>query len=180
MEPVKQHQILVSDPPGDEPRSSDPLVVLEHQHTVTLGYVRELDDAARSIREKGFTAAAFESIVGVAAVLGEFLRRHDELEEKHLFPAVGKIDPQTLKSFRDEHRVIHNLMGKLLSLVRDIEGGKIRGSSVGDLLRTVREIVALMRRHIIHENDILYPLIRETLGAAEIARIRNSIGMLEI
>ena len=170
---------MIGDPPGDGPGSSDPLVVLEHQHARALGFLREIDDAARSIREKGFTAGAFESIAGVAVVARDYLGRHIELEEEHLFPAVAKSDPAALKLFREEHRTIRGLLEKLFALVRDIEGGRIRGSSVVDLLRTVRELVALFRRHMIHENDIIYPLIRETLGPAEIARIRNSMKTLE-
>lgn len=162
--------------PDDGPApNADPLVVLEHQHAAALGSVRELDDAARSIRERGFTAGAFESIAAAGSFLEEFFRKHDGLEELHLFPVIERIDPAQAKAFREEHRTMRNLFAGLLACVRDIEGGKIHGSSVGDLLRTTGEIVTLLRRHIIHENDILYPLIREKLSAADIDRLRGSI-----
>jgi hemerythrin-like domain-containing protein len=74
---------------------------------------------------------------------------------------------------------MRNLFTGLMALVRDIEGGRIHGSSVGDLLRTSGEIVTLVRRHIIHENDILYPLIREKLSAAEIESLRHSMPAFE-
>jgi hemerythrin-like domain-containing protein len=168
------HTTLVHDPPkAGQP--SNPLIGLEHQHTIVLGSVRELDDAARSIREKGFTAGAFESIAVAAAFLDECFRKHDALEEKHLFPAIEKTDPAQARAFREEHRSMRNLFTGLLALVRDIEGGRIHGSSVGDLLRMSREIVTLVRRHVIHENDILHPLIREKLSAAEIEALRHSM-----
>jgi hemerythrin-like domain-containing protein len=175
MQNTAKHQVLVHDPPGVRTRSADPLIVLEHQHAVALDSVRELDEAARSIRERGFTAGAFESIAAAGSFLDGYFRKHDALEEKHLFPAVERIDPAQAKAFREEHRVMRNLFAGLLSLVADIEGGRIHGSSVGDLLRTAKEVVTLLRKHIIHENDILYPLIREKLSAAEIDLIRSSM-----
>ena len=170
-----KYQIQIHDRSGGPSRNEDPLAVLVHQHAVTLGSVRDLDEAARSIREKGFTADAFESISRVATFLDEFFKRHERLEEQYLFPAAAKVDPQQVRLFREEHRRMRSLFSSLLSLVRDIEGGRIHGTSVGDLLRTVGEIVTLMRRHIIHQNDALYPLIREKLSEAEIEQLRNSM-----
>jgi len=160
---------------GGSGTPTNPLVLLELQHSIALGSVRGLDDAARSIREKGFTAAAFESIASTAAFLDDFFRKHDALEEKYLFPAIEKVDPAQAKAFREEHRSMRNLFAGLLAIVRDIESGRIHGTSVGDLLRTSAGIVTLVRRHIIHENDILYPLTRENLSAAEIESLRRSI-----
>jgi hemerythrin-like domain-containing protein len=171
------HKPLIHAPSGGD--AANPLVILEHQHSVALGSVGELDDAARSIREKGFTAGAFESIARAASFLDDFFRKHDELEERHLFPVIERLDPAQAKAFREEHRSMRNLFAGLLALVRDIEGGRIHGSSVGDLLRTSGEIVTLVRRHIIHENDILYPLIREKLSPAEIEGLRHSMPALE-
>ncbi|HLF14136.1 MAG TPA: hemerythrin domain-containing protein [Bacteroidota bacterium] len=179
MQRTPKHQVLIHDHSERQANSADPFIVLERQHTVTLGSVRELDEAARSIREKGFTAGAFDSISRAASFLEEFFRKHDALEEKHLFPAVERYDPEQVRAFREEHRTIRNLFAGLLSLVRDIEGGRIHGSSVGDLLRTVREIVTLLRRHIIRESDILYPLIRKKLSAAEIDSIRKAMPAAE-
>ena len=175
MSRVNPYQPLVRTPAGGHGRTDDPLFVLEQQHSLALGSVGELDDAARSIREKGFTAAAFESIAAAASFLDDFFRKHDELEETHLFPAIERHDPDQAKTFREEHRSMRNLFAGLIAIVADIEGGRIHGSSVGDLLRTSREIVTLVRRHIIHENDILYPLMREKLSAVEIERIRHSM-----
>jgi hemerythrin-like domain-containing protein len=176
---TEPYKPLTHDPSDGQARAADPLIVLEHQHSVALGSVGELDDAARSIREKGFTAGAFESIANVAVFLDDYFSRHDALEEKHLFPAIEKADPAQAKAFREEHRSMRSLFTGLMALVRDIEGGRIHGSSVGDLLRTSGEIVTLVRRHIIHENDILYPLIREKLSAAEIESLRHSMPAFE-
>lgn len=175
MQPTRKYQVQVHDRHDGPPRGDDPLATLVHQHAVTLGSVRDLDEAARSIREKGFTAEAFESIARVAAFLDEFFRKHESLEEEHLFPAAAKIDPHQVRLFREEHRRMRNLFSGLLSLVGEIEGGRIHGSSVGDLLRTVAEIVTLLRRHIIHENDVLFPLIRDKLSRAEIEQLRKSM-----
>jgi hemerythrin-like domain-containing protein len=173
------HNPLIHGPADGQGRAQDPLVTLEQQHSIAMGSVRELDDAARSIREKGFTAEAFESIVKAGVFLDDYFMKHDTLEEKHLFPAIERFDPVQAKAFREEHRSMRNLFIALLASVRDIEGGRIHGSSVGDLLRTSGEIVTLVRRHIIHENDILYPLIREKLSAAEIDLLRHSMPAFE-
>ncbi len=175
MQRTGKYQVRTHDQPDGPPRADDPLATLVHQHAVTLGSVRDLDEAARSIREKGFTADAFESIASVASFLDDFFRRHESLEEQYLFPAAAKFDPQQVRLFREEHRRMRSLFSGLLSLVGEIEGGRIHGSSVGDLLRIVGEIVTLLRRHIIHENDVLYPLIREKLSRAEIEQLRKSM-----
>jgi hemerythrin-like domain-containing protein len=153
---------------------SDPLMVLEHQHSIILGPVRELDEAARSIREKGFTAGAFESIARTAVFLDGFFREHDALEEKHLFKAIEKTDPAHAKEFRENHRSMRSLFTGLLAFVHEIEGGRVHGTSVADLLWTSREIVTLVRRHVVHENDILHSLMREKLGAAGFERRGHS------
>lgn len=158
--------------------ANDPLQTLEHQHDVALASVGELDDAARSIREKGFTAAAFDSIARAAGFLDGFFRKHDALEEEHFFPAIERVDPAQARAFREEHRAMRSLFANLTALVRDIEGGRIHGSSVGDLLRTSHQTVTLVRRHIIHENDVLYPLMRAQLSAAEIDHVRLAIPAL--
>lgn len=143
---------------------TDPLLYLEHERAITLGHVRELEEAARSITEKGFTARSFESISRVGALLGDMFQKHESLEEQHLFPRLRKINPGMVRAFSEEHRAMRRLFDSLQSLVRDIEGGRIHGTSVGDLLRTIRDIVTLLRRHVIHEGDVLAPLVRRGTG----------------
>jgi len=140
---------------------TDPLLELENERAGTLGYIRELEDSARSIREKGFTAQSFESISSVGARLEEMFRHREDLEEENLFPKLRKSDPESVRGFSQDHRAARALFGNLMATVRDIEGGRIHGSSVGDLLRTILELVTLLRRHIIHEGDVLAPFVRQ-------------------
>lgn len=142
-------------------KGSRSLLALERDRDATLGTIRELEEAARSIHERGFTARSFDTISSVGATLDEMFRRHEELEEDLLFPELQKIDPALARSFSEEHRTTRGLLGTLHSTIRDIEGGRIHGSSVGDLLRTIRELVTVLRRHIIHEGDVLAPFIRQ-------------------
>lgn len=159
----------------------DSLADLNNIAAITLGYVRELEAAARSIRENGFTAQSFESIASVGIQLGEIFQRHESLEEQHLFPELRKIDAGMVRSFTEEHRAVRLLFGSLLSLVRDIESGRIHGSSVGDLLRTIGEIVTLLRRHIVNEGDVLALLVRQKtngMGAMSERKSNDTTGHL--
>ena len=145
--------------------ATDPLLALERQYAAALEVAGKLDDAARSIRVKGFTAPAFEAIARTAVFLEDFIGKHDALVEIHLLPGLQRLDAALARGFREDHRSMRRLIARLGALVREIEGGRIHGSSVGDLLRTSLELVALLRKHVIHENDILFPLIRDRLTA---------------
>lgn len=153
MESIPTYEVPVNGTPEGRRGQNHPAAVLIVQHQSALDAVRKLDDAARSIREKGFTAAAFESTVVAASFLDEYFRKQEALAERHLLPVIEMTDPLEAKAFWEEHRVIRNLLAGLLALVAEIEGGRIRGSSVGDLLRTATLLVTHLRKNIIHQID---------------------------
>ncbi len=173
MEPIAIYTIPATETPDAGNGQDNPLAVLVNLQPVALGSVRNLDDAARSIREKGFTAAAFESIARAASFLEEYLRKNELLEERHLLPVLVRTDPAEVKTIREERRVMRNLFAGLVTLVGEIEGGRIHGSSVADLLRTAGETVTRIRRHIIHQNDVLTPLIRRRRAHAGVDPVAN-------
>jgi len=140
----------------NEPRDpARPVHGPEPDRSATLGRIRELEEAARSIREKGFTARSFETIASAGADLEEMFRRQERMEEAHLFPELMHTDPELVRGFTEEHRAARFYFAALRSTIRDIEGGRLHGGSVGDLLRTIGKLVALLRRHIIREGDAL-------------------------
>lgn len=165
-------------PVGQNPapvQTVDPIAELEQEHALAMEHIRFLEDAARSIRERGFTAASFQTIAEKSVLLGEIFRDHDGIEEKYLFPVVEKFAPEYIREFREEHRTTRRLFTTLRSLVHDLEQGRIHGSSVGDLLRTTQDIVLVLRRHIIGENDILFPLLRQRLDRSEVEALKNTM-----
>jgi len=156
---MKDTAPVLEGPPTGKPERS--LLALEQERDGTLGSVRDLEEAARSIHVRGFTAQSFETISSIGTVLEEMFRRHEELEETLLFPELRKLDPAIVRSFTEEHRAARGLFTTLRSTIRDIERGRIHGGSVGDLLRTIGELVTILRRHIIHEGDVIAPFIRQ-------------------
>lgn len=155
--------------------AADPLAGLEHEHSLAMDHIRCLEDAARAIRERGFTAASFETIAAKAVLLEEIFRKHDLIEEQHIYPVIEKFGPEYVKDFREDHRTMRSLFATLGALVRDLEHGRIHGSSVGDLLRTTQELVLVLRRHILGENDLIFPLLRQRLGPDEVESLKAGI-----
>lgn len=64
---------------------------------------------------------------------------------------------------KGEHRDLWDAFSDLLAAVREVEEGRLHGTSIRNVVSIAEMIVDLMRTHIRREDTILYPAIRQLL-----------------
>lgn len=108
--------------------------------------------------------AALELVRGFADVA------HHAQEERILFPALARaglpLEHGPLACMRHEHeegRACVRAMDRALS---ELAAGQ--SQAAGDLRRAAADYVALLRQHIAKENQVLFPMARQLVPAAEL------------
>lgn len=145
--------------------SADPIRRFEEEHDVALAALAQLERAAEALRSGEASERHFATVRLVHALLCGAVRRHNEDEERALFPLLGENAP--LGPFLDEHETLWKLEEELAaSLDRGDRGG---------LARVALEIVDLLRAHIQRENDMLFPMARALLGVDGLAIVSQRL-----
>lgn len=146
---------------GCQSLTSIDLLTREHEHVVNLiGEVR----AAHRDRDLPRMAGAARRI---AAVLGP----HTEVEERGLFPALADEFPDRIRALEDEHRRIEAVLGEAR------HGTPADPGWPGRLLLAL----ALLREHILKEQDGVFPAALIALGPDEwdaVDAVRSRVGTL--
>lgn len=145
----------------------DPIGLLRIEHEEGLKHLERLGNAADSIKSNGFSVEAFEEIVDAVRWMNTDVRRHTDREEKYLFPLIERHSSNLPELMRGEHRELGTAFTQLLDIVREIEEGKVRGSSIYEVVQISYLIVDLMRIHINRENQFLFPLAKKILSVSE-------------
>lgn len=145
----------------------DPLEILIRAHEEGMDQLGVLENAAESIRAGGFSPEAFEQIAETIRWMNTEVRRHTQLEEEVLFPLVERHVKGLAEQMRGEHRDLWNAFSELLTYVREVEEGRLHGSSIRDVVSVALEIVDQMRSHIKRENTILFPAVRQLFTETE-------------
>jgi hemerythrin-like domain-containing protein len=149
----------------------DPIGALQREHEAGLQRLTRLENAAEAIRTTGFSAEAFEEIADVIRWFNTDVRRHTEQEEHCLFPMMELHVAGLPEVLRSEHRELRSASGLLLQTVNEVEEGRIRGSSIQEVVQISKLIVELMRNHIAKENNLLFPLAKEVLTPVEYGQL---------
>lgn len=145
----------------------DPIEILRKEHVEGLKHLALLENATESLRHNGFSAEAFEQIAESIRWMNTDVRRHTEREEKYLLPLLDRHVIGLPDIVRNEHRELRSAVGQLLNSVQEVEEGKIRGSTILEIVQIATLIVELMRKHIATENNLLFPMTKEVLTARE-------------
>lgn len=152
---------------GGDPVTMDPIRRFEEEHVVALAALDRLEAAAETLR----TGAPAEPQLAIArevhGLLCGAVRRHNEDEERALFPLLGEDAP--LGPFLEEHDT-------LWKLEADLEAAIDRGDR-DQVARQALEIVDLLRTHIRRENDVLFPMARALLGADGLAIVARNLDL---
>ncbi len=146
---------------------NSPLQKLREDHAVALSWLQKLDAAVSSIVSEGFSVSSFTQIAEIITYINTDFRKHDEREEKILFPVVESYRPGMTGIYRSEHRQLWSAFRRLEKSVHDVEMSKVHGSSIRELLDASRAIVILLRQHIQRENTELLPFAESTISGEE-------------
>ncbi len=141
----------------------DPLQRLEAEHDEALEILESMEAAVFS-RSGGASETEFlATLRDEYAFLSTVLRRHNEDEERALFPVLGDRAPTGL--FVAHHSTLRGLEAELLDA---LDARNAQAAAYAAL-----SIVQLLRSHIERENTALFPTARRLLGRdglAEVAR----------
>lgn len=150
--------------------SRAPFDQLERTHRRLEDHLEEL--AALADRAP-FEAADVDVLRDVADYFVRAVPRHEEDEEKSLFPRLaGHAElASVVARIAAEHRSHEELHGRLFRVI-DALGRDVTDARASDELATVvRDLVASYRRHVTEEEKVLFPAADAALSDAD----RNAI-----
>lgn len=153
----------------DEGGIRDPFEQLERSHRRLEERLDDLAAAARAAKETG-RADAYQ-LDGVREVVGFFaraVRRHEDDEEKSLFPRLADREPlrasiEKLAREHAEHEALHAALDRVVGV---LEGAPEDATAIEELDRLSRALTAAYRAHIEEEEKALFPAAREALDAS--------------
>ena len=151
------------------------LLINDHQ---TTEKVFEAVERALS----GPTAPPAELLRNAARYLHEYVDGcHNKKEENHLFPLIEQrgIPRQggPLAVMLAEHEQSRAMLPPLLQLIEACAGGQ--AAVLADLRQAFGEYASLLKNHYWKENDILYPMARRVMTAADAAAVVAGIEATE-
>jgi hemerythrin-like domain-containing protein len=156
--------------------SKDPLKILLQEHQDGLGHLARLEQAAESIQANGFSAEAIEEIIEAVRWMNNDVREHIVIEERYLFPAIERHGSDLPDSMRNDHHELRGAFSQFLEIVQEIERGRMRGSSIHEIVQISLHIVTIMRSHIARENELLFPLAKRLLSVEELNIVADKMG----
>lgn len=158
------------------PRPGDRLLTrLCEDHRLThriLDRLEELAEQAQGLADGGELQALLASALPLARLLleGEV---HEHCEEDALFPAMrahqSDVDPNMLTL---QHNLLRTRKRSLLEFL-GAPRAEPRERQAERFHRHIRGIAPVLRDHMTHEEEELYPRAREVLSGAEWARIER-------
>ena len=153
----------------------DPIECLLREHDEGMKHLAILENAADYIKTHGFSVEAFNQIGESIRFIDAEIRRHNEKEEQYLFPLLERHLNGPSKVMRNEHRLLWGEFNRLQTCVHDIEEGRVRGSSITELIQLSKTIVDLLRNHIEKENKVLFPMAKQVLTDGEYETLREEM-----
>lgn len=144
-------------------------------HEEAMHQLQVLENAADSIKASGFSAEAFEQIAETIRWMNTEVRRHTKLEEHYLFPLIEHHVKSLADQMKGDHRDMWDSFSDLLDAVKEVEEGRLHGTSIQTIVAIARSIVEQMRGHIRRENMILYPALKELMTEQESSALLDGI-----
>lgn len=176
----------------------NPIDHLLQEHRDIMAQLADLRQAAADLAACGPAAlpAALPVFTRIGRMMETQLARHARKEDEALFPAVeavlGAADGPT-GVMREEHRAIHaqgELLRRTLHELNDVEHPQIEagaarltalgaaGGSAASLRATAEEVLRLLDLHFAKEEEVLFPMTRQLLDEAALARVGDQMEAL--
>jgi len=147
--------------------------IIERVLTALEKQARRLD-AGEAVRPSFFLDAA------------DFVRNfadgcHHEKEEDNLFPAMVahgfQEDEGPVAVMLDEHEQGRQLVGAMCDAVERLEGGEAEAAT--EVVRNAMGYVAVLRQHIMKEDNILFPMAEQALPEEQKGQLAEAFADLD-
>lgn len=116
----------------------------------------------------------WQAVLEVAQWLFDELKLHNEAEERWLFPRLEANlgpGPGPVAAMRHEHRVIWAHEEALMACLKQFPPADPAAAS-----EHAHQIVEVLSAHIFKENNVLYPMAEQRLGAEAMAKMDREFG----
>ena len=148
--------------------NDDPIGQLERSH-------RRLEEACDALVVAS-TSRDIETVSDVCSFFSRQVRRHEEDEERTLFPHLRAVGPgsdleRVLERLATEHREHEELHRRL----EDAVAGRVDGDVWAEIEKVADQIMQAYRGHIEEEEKSLFPAARRLLDAGGLASIRQEM-----
>lgn len=148
--------------------NADPLARFTWDHAEVLRLLGRLEHAGEALRGGAEPVHHVETAAEVLDVLRSRVRRHNEEEERALFPELGGEAP--VGPFHEDHETLRRLEDTLDRAIRTFD--------VELISVTALDIASLLRAHIVREEEVLFPMARGLLGEDGLARVARRLADL--
>ena len=146
---------------GHRTVTPDVLVRFSMEHEQALAALDRLQRAATALDHGDPAEPHLRTVREVCETLCTTVREHNENEERALFPLLGEDAP--CEPFRQEHQVLRELEQRLNAALDGLTPER-------DIPPVAHALVDLLRAHIQREDEMLFPMARELLGADDLER----------
>jgi len=154
----------------------DPLEMLIAEHQKDLELLDGIEKELESIQANGFTAEAFKHVADSLRQVGKEIHRHCDMEERHLFPLLEKHLFESPNIIRYERREMWHTFNRLMDFVKDVEDGKIHGTTIREFIQMTKNVVLCFRSHNQKEETILFPMVKRLLTIREYKELQKNFG----
>ncbi len=153
----------------------DPIDLLIMEHEKGLWQLEIIAHAAESIQIHGFSGKAFLEIANSTRVIDTEMRWHNEKEEKYLLTLLDKHVFESPNVLRHERREMWHAFNELLTSVKNVEDGRVHGTTIRELIQFTQQVVDKFRNQIMKENNDIFPMIKRVLTSDEYEQLRHDI-----
>ncbi len=156
---------------GGDQGIRDPFEQLERSHRRLEERLQDLGAAARQAKETGRADAyQLDGVREVVAFFARAVRRHEDDEEKSLFPRLAgreelRASIEKLAREHTEHEALHGALDRVVGV---LEGAPEDAAAIEELDRVSRALTEAYRTHIEEEERALFPAARAALDASAI------------
>ncbi len=144
-------------------------------HDKALEQLKLLNRAVQRLREDGYAARTFGTILVALRFIDEEVTVHNAKEEKALFPVLERYVEGPTRMMRSDHRKLARHFSLLRSAVRRVQRKPDSFSAIKSLTTTAKVVIQLFVNHIHKENYILFPLVQRFLGKEEMREIAKKM-----
>ncbi|MGK3991811.1 hemerythrin domain-containing protein [Sorangium sp. So ce1024] len=151
----------------------DPLEKLAAAHRSLEENLNDLARAARALSDPRGRAAALEGLSSVIAYFERSINRHQEDEERSLFPRLAVLEAiaPTLERLRQEHKAHQRAIDALRAAI-ERDGGAAAAEVLPQLIEELR---AAYHRHVTCEEQEVFPAARRFLQPSAMQGIMHEM-----
>ena len=149
---------------------------LDKEHQGAEEVLAELERAAERLARREEVRPSLVAVDSALAFFKQGLQNHFRREEEGVFPALSQVigPAGPVQAMLSEHRSFWMAVDSLEEARYRFEKG-----DDGELERSVRHVVWLLRGHIERETKVLFPLLAQHLGLRELSQVEQAWKGLE-